>query len=176
MAVGKGSIIRATNASAAAEEKNKKPAISAGAETAAKEKRKTAEHQAAALASVRNPLAEIPLAEIHQVPEKWMGRRRNAGSVSELAESIRRHGMIEPVILRQMEDNRFQLLSGYRRFCAVQELGQSTITARVLEGVADQEAQEIYNDLHGIAERSSMHEAKFQAISMVSGTLPDYLL
>ncbi len=56
----------------------------------------------------------------------------------ELAESIRVHGLIQPITLRSMGDGSFQLISGERRFRASQAAGLTEIPAYVR--VADDQA------------------------------------
>ncbi len=56
----------------------------------------------------------------------------------ELAESIATHGLIQPVTVRKMSENHFQLISGERRFRAAQAAGLNQIPAYVR--VADDQA------------------------------------
>jgi ParB family transcriptional regulator, chromosome partitioning protein len=55
----------------------------------------------------------------------------------ELMESIRRNGLIQPIVVRQ-KGERYQLLAGERRFRAVQDIGLPTITAHVRD-LSDEE-------------------------------------
>lgn len=52
-------------------------------------------------------------------------------ALEELAESIRVLGIIQPVTLRQLDENKFQLISGERRFRASQLAGMSEIPAYI---------------------------------------------
>jgi ParB family transcriptional regulator, chromosome partitioning protein len=54
-----------------------------------------------------------------------------AAALDELAESIRQHGIIQPVTLRKMGHDNFQLISGERRFRASQLAGLEEIPAYV---------------------------------------------
>lgn len=53
----------------------------------------------------------------------------------ELKESIKKNGLIQPVVLRKTEDG-FEILAGERRFKAVQDLGFPTVTA-IVKTVSD---------------------------------------
>lgn len=52
-------------------------------------------------------------------------------ALDELAESIKQHGIIQPVTVRKMGNDKFQLISGERRFRASQLAGLDTIPAYV---------------------------------------------
>lgn len=52
-------------------------------------------------------------------------------SLNELAESIKVHGVIQPVTVRQISPNRFQLITGERRLRASKMAGRKTIPAYV---------------------------------------------
>jgi ParB family transcriptional regulator, chromosome partitioning protein len=63
-------------------------------------------------------------------------------TLEELAASIREHGVLQPVLVRPLEENRFQLIAGERRWRASKLAGQSTIPALV-EDIDDSTALEI---------------------------------
>jgi ParB family chromosome partitioning protein len=53
--------------------------------------------------------------------------------LEELAESIRAHGLLQPVLVSQQRDGTFQLITGERRWRAVQRAGMPTLPAMVKE-------------------------------------------
>lgn len=55
----------------------------------------------------------------------------NEEALRELAGSIRELGVIQPITVRKMEGNQFQLVSGERRFRASKLIGSKTIPAYV---------------------------------------------
>lgn len=55
----------------------------------------------------------------------------------ELTESIRRHGLISPIIVRRKKD-RFELIAGHRRKHACVNLGHSEIACRIVEASDDE--------------------------------------
>lgn len=76
-------------------------------------------------------LIEIPLAQI--VPNPRQPRREfDPAAIKELAESIRSEGLMQPIVVRKIKDG-YELIAGERRWRAFKELGQKTITARVVE-------------------------------------------
>ncbi len=52
-------------------------------------------------------------------------------SLEELAESIRQHGVMQPIVLRLKEDNRYEIIAGERRWRASKLAGMATIPARI---------------------------------------------
>ena len=55
----------------------------------------------------------------------------NEESLRELASSIKELGVIQPITIRKLEGNKFQLVSGERRFRASKLIGNTTIPAYI---------------------------------------------
>ncbi len=56
---------------------------------------------------------------------------REGSDLSELAESIREQGVIEPIIVRKIEEDKFELVAGERRFNASKTAGLKEIPALI---------------------------------------------
>ena len=71
-------------------------------------------------------------------PRKWFDQEK----LDDLADSIREHGVIEPVIVRPAEGGAYELVAGERRFRAAVQVGLKSIpaVARVMD---DRESLEI---------------------------------
>jgi ParB family transcriptional regulator, chromosome partitioning protein len=63
-------------------------------------------------------------------------------SLQELAASIREHGVLQPILVRPLDDGEFQLIAGERRWRASKAAGLATIPALV-EEIDDDTAMEI---------------------------------
>jgi ParB family transcriptional regulator, chromosome partitioning protein len=63
-------------------------------------------------------------------------------SLQELASSIREHGILQPILVRPLPENRYQLIAGERRWRASQLAQQGTIPA-IVEEIDDDTALEI---------------------------------
>ena len=63
-------------------------------------------------------------------------------TLDELAASIREHGVLQPILVRPLDDNEFQLIAGERRWRASMAAGLATIPALV-EDIDDDTALEI---------------------------------
>jgi len=66
----------------------------------------------------------------------------DATSLEELAASIREHGVLQPILVRPLGDNEYQLIAGERRWRASKAADQETIPALV-ENIDDDTALEI---------------------------------
>ena len=77
-------------------------------------------------------LREIPVTAIK--PNPWQPRTHfDEQELQELADSIREHGVLQPVLVSQQPDGTFQLITGERRWRAVQLAGMPTVPAMVKE-------------------------------------------
>jgi ParB family chromosome partitioning protein len=63
-------------------------------------------------------------------------------TIEELAASIREHGVLQPILVRPLDENQFQLIAGERRWRASKVAGLATIPALV-EDIDDDTALEI---------------------------------
>jgi ParB family chromosome partitioning protein len=77
-------------------------------------------------------LREVPVDTIR--PNPWQPRAHfDDEELAELAQSIREHGVLQPVLVSQQADGTFQLITGERRWRAVQLAGFATVPAMVKE-------------------------------------------
>src|SRR5271154_3212952 len=63
--------------------------------------------------------------------------RKNLGDLSELAASIREHGVINPIIVEVAGSGRYRIIAGERRFAACHSLGLPTVPC-IVRTVAEQ--------------------------------------
>ena len=81
---------------------------------------------------------ELPVERIR--PNPYQPRRHfDESALDELAESVRVHGLIQPVMVRPAGDGRYELVAGERRWRACQRAGLATMPA-VVRSVSDQQA------------------------------------
>jgi ParB family transcriptional regulator, chromosome partitioning protein len=66
----------------------------------------------------------------------------DTATLEELASSIREHGVLQPILVRPLDDGRYQLIAGERRWRASKIAGHRTIPALV-EDIDDETALEI---------------------------------
>ncbi|MBV9328117.1 MAG: ParB/RepB/Spo0J family partition protein [Chloroflexi bacterium] len=82
--------------------------------------------------ATRHGLRDVPVDAIR--PNPWQPRTSfDDQELEELAQSIREHGVLQPVLVSQQPDGTFQLITGERRWRAVQKTGMPTLPAMVKE-------------------------------------------
>ncbi|MCS6831246.1 MAG: ParB/RepB/Spo0J family partition protein [Armatimonadota bacterium] len=86
-------------------------------------------------------ILEIPLSAIVPNPEQPR-RQLDHESIEELAASIREHGVLQPIIVQQLPDARYQLIAGERRWRAARVAGLTTIPA-IVRQTSDEERLEL---------------------------------
>ena len=86
----------------------------------------------------REPIIDIPIGEISDFPDHPF-RVRHDADMYELADSVRQHGVLVPVLIRPMEDGNYQIVAGHRRKRASELAGKETIPC-VVRGLTDDEA------------------------------------
>lgn len=75
---------------------------------------------------------DVPVETIR--PNPWQPRTTfDPTELEELAQSIREHGVLQPVLVSQQPDGSYQLIAGERRWRAVQLAGLGTVPALVKE-------------------------------------------
>lgn len=83
-------------------------------------------------------LDEIPVEFIR--PGRYQPRSHfDEDAISDLAASIRAQGVMQPIVLRQTGENRYELIAGERRWRAAQQAGLEKIPA-VIREVSDESA------------------------------------
>ena len=77
----------------------------------------------------------VPLSRVESDPERPRSHIP-AESVAQLAESIRLHGQLTPLLVRRLGGSRYRLVAGERRLRALKLLGRERAQAVVLSGSA----------------------------------------
>lgn len=83
-----------------------------------------------AMASDQDQIQEIPLKQI--IPNTYQPRRQfDEVQLNELAQSIQVNGLLQPIIVRLNDDQKYEIIAGERRFRAVELLNWEKIPAIV---------------------------------------------
>ena len=98
---------------------------------------KDADAKSEVVAAGASSLNEIPLSEIEPNPDQ---PRKNfeAEALLELSESIRQLGVIQPITLRKVADNKYIIIAGERRYRAAKLAELTTIPAYVRDTTDEQ--------------------------------------
>jgi ParB family chromosome partitioning protein len=94
------------------------------------------------ITGTESPLVrEISLDKIK--PSKANTRRRtDDAALNELAENIKTHGVLQPILIRPMDSDGYEIVCGERRWRASKTAGKETIPARIVN-LSDGEALEL---------------------------------
>ena len=85
----------------------------------------------------RERLMDIPISQICEFSEHPY-KVKDDESMVELVESIKTRGLIQPVLVRPLDDGKYELVSGHRRKRAFELAGIEKIPARVKELTRDE--------------------------------------
>ena len=76
-------------------------------------------------------------------PNPWNSNVVSPANEAKLEESIKRHGMFKPVIVREMEDGSLQIIGGQHRAQAAQRMGVENIPVVNLGRISEKKAKEV---------------------------------
>ncbi|MBH9968002.1 nucleoid occlusion protein [[Bacillus] enclensis] len=89
----------------------------------------------------RDEVKKIPVAQI--VPNRFQPRTVfNDEKIEELSRTIHTHGIIQPIVVRQADDEQYEIIAGERRYRAVQKLGWETVPA-IVKNLSDTETASV---------------------------------
>ena len=117
---------------------------------------------AAAQRAAREATAEmrLPLNAVQFDPD---ASPRPIRGVSRLAANIKRFGQLTPVVVRAIEPNVFELVTGYRRMVALKKAECTHVTVRVVRDMDDATAAALYAVENCLVDGLSSHAVKNMA-------------
>ena len=88
--------------------------------------------------NIRSPrrIIEVPVGNIERDPNQ-LRKRFDAQAIEDMAKTIKDKGLINPIQVVRVDENRFRLVAGERRWLACQSLGMETIPAILRDGSSD---------------------------------------
>lgn len=92
-------------------------------------------------AGTENGILQISVDQIERSPFQTRSQFDQA-ELKDLADSIRATGVVQPILVRPLPDNRFQLIAGERRWLASKLAGESSVPA-IVRIVSEQQAMEM---------------------------------
>lgn len=85
-----------------------------------------------------NQVSKVAVSQI--IPNRFQPRQVfSQQKISELAETIKEHGLLQPIVLREYEPQKYEIIAGERRFRAVRYLGWEEVDA-IVKQMDDTEA------------------------------------
>ena len=85
-------------------------------------------------------LLSLPIGKVEPAPDQPR-ERFEPEALESLTDSIRQHGVLQPIAVRALGNGYYQIIAGERRWRAAREAGMDTIPARVVE--ADDRAAKV---------------------------------
>ena len=109
-------------------------------------------------------LANVPIEQIQ--PNPYQPRKTfNDASIEELSRSVREHGIIQPLVVTKIGDNKYRLIAGERRFRAAQKAELKQVPVVIKETMADGDVLQVAlieniqrEDLNPIEEAYAYHQ------------------
>ncbi|MFZ2491439.1 MAG: ParB/RepB/Spo0J family partition protein [Thermoanaerobaculia bacterium] len=109
-------------------------------------------------------LALVPIDQI--APNPFQPRKTfHDASLEELARSITEHGIVQPLVVTRVAENRYRLIAGERRFRAAQKAGLKSVPVVIKEAMQDSDTLQIAlieniqrEDLNPIEEAVAYHQ------------------
>ena len=109
-------------------------------------------------------LANIPIEQIS--PNPYQPRKTfNDASIEELSRSVREHGIIQPLVVTKIGDNKYRLIAGERRFRAAQKADLKSVPVVIKETMTDTDTLQVAlieniqrEDLNPIEEAYAYHQ------------------
>lgn len=87
---------------------------------------------------VKNKVVNLPVNSI--VPNRYQPRKVfDPEAISELAETINEHGLLQPIVVRQYKPAHYEIIAGERRYRAVKQLKWENVPA-IVQKMSDKEA------------------------------------
>ncbi|MBB5149620.1 MULTISPECIES: nucleoid occlusion protein [Ureibacillus] len=84
---------------------------------------------------------KIPIDQI--VPNRYQPRTIfDEEKIEELSRTIHTHGVIQPIVVRRLEDNRYEIIAGERRYRAIKKLNWTEVPA-IVRNLNDKETASI---------------------------------
>jgi len=89
----------------------------------------------------RDEIKKIPIGDI--VPNQFQPRTVfDDEKIEELARTIHTHGVIQPIVLREFEDGKYEIIAGERRWRAMKSLGWEEVPA-IINNLSDAETASV---------------------------------
>ncbi|EDX84755.1 ParB-like nuclease domain family [Synechococcus sp. PCC 7335] len=128
-----------------------------------KEEIKSLKAQSASLEIRVDSIVSLQLPNNMQQPRLYF----DPGKMELLKESIKKHGVLEPILLRPRQDGKYEVISGERRWRCCQALGMTTIQA-VVRPMSDATALEAALIAHLLSDEISLIEQTESILGLLS--------
>lgn len=84
------------------------------------------------LEQIEHPPQSVPIEQVH-LPQKQPRRFFDAEKLAQLVDSVKEHGILEPLLVRPLKEGSYELIAGERRLRAAHEVGLPSVPIVVRE-------------------------------------------
>lgn len=100
---------------------------------------------------------------IGKIKSKFNVRNEEDNEIKELAQSMEKEGLLQPLVVNPIGDCKYELIAGHRRFLAAKGLGWAYIECNVLEETADDKKVLIMQIAENL-QRKQMSALEYKAV------------
>lgn len=69
------------------------------------------------------------------IPSKNIRETTNDDDINNLAESIKINGLLSPITVRETDNNKYEIISGHRRFIALKKIGETSVECNIVDNI-----------------------------------------
>lgn len=112
----------------------------------------------------------IPIGDLIPSPKNPYKVNTNTDEFKELKNSISIQGILQPIIVKELKNNKYMILSGERRYTCAKELGIRSIEARICEDITEEDEDLIiafsnnYRENKTVSEKAKDIKLKYNAL------------
>ncbi|MBD5461968.1 MAG: ParB N-terminal domain-containing protein [Lachnospiraceae bacterium] len=97
------------------------------------------------MSKVHGEIREIKIKDL--IPfHSYSSQTYHGERLEQLMDSIERLGQLHPIIVRPIDDEKYEILCGHNRVKAMKALGRNVIIADIRYGLSESEVEEVYYD------------------------------
>ena len=112
------------------------------------------------------PISEVNVDQLQPYPQHPF-RMYEGERLHDMVESVKQDGIIQPIVVRRIDNGTLQILAGHNRVAAAKAAGMTTVPARVLDDVDDVTAERVVYTTNFL-QRSISDMAPSEAAALVS--------
>jgi small-conductance mechanosensitive channel len=86
-------------------------------------------------------IEEVPVGAVTEDGLEAFGGEEQLAETDQLMENIRKHGLLQPIMVAPVSEGRYRIIAGHKRFLACRRLGWDTVPVVVREGSGQAEAK-----------------------------------
>lgn len=115
-------------------------------------------------------IVELPIDELTEAP--WNSNQMDEAMMERLKESVSRYGLVEPLVVRPIDDGQYEVLSGNQRLKVLEEMNLKTVPCIVVN-LDDANAMLLAQALNGLRGEDDL-SLKGALLKEILSSVPEY--